>query len=780
MTPPAPAPAPSARPGPDAVRPTTSATARRRRPTRATDTDSPPPLPPPRPPRRYPPTGPLRRAAVAAPAPAPAPAPATVHPAPGRPAPAPAPAQPRPAPAPAPVPVPAALSPSQVAWLGVLPAVAVLVLAGVFVARPLGERLVQAGDRVFLPSLRPIVRPEPLDLARYLLAAAASGLLAVWVLVATRRPARRSPARPGLRLAVLASQALALVLVAASLVAQTRLPLDVTPTPRYFQGWTLLLASAAGAAVAILAVRRRLPVGGLPATSRLRHPAVGLALAAAVTAVWLLPAVFTDTNLGRALLDVRYHYQFTTNEFLPVLNGRSPLVNFVPQYSGLLPYLMAPVLLVVGTSVTAFTTLMAGLTLVALLAVYGVFAAVTGNWRSALLLYLPFLAVTLYAVRSVGDERFFLANYYAVLPLRYVGPFVLALLCARHLAGHTPRRPVALFVVAGFVAVNNPDFGLPALIATTAAVWCASRRTDIWKPAGTALARAGFGLAVALTAIGAFAFVRTGSMPRVNYLFYWSRSYALGGFYMLPMPAISFHLVVFATFAAALATALVRRSRQAPERVLTGMLAWSGVFGTGAFAYFVGRSHPTVLIAVFGAWGLAVALLAWCLLSGMATGPARRRPPEWALLPGLAVLFGFGLMVATVIQVPAPWTQVARIARPGPSAVWDRTPAVEFVREVADPGDKVAILDPMGHGVARRAGVVDVSPYSSPLVIATPSQLDEVLAALRREGGDTVFTGPYAAPEVPAHLRAAGFVRTRTDRRPKAETSWLTAYVRRD
>jgi hypothetical protein len=45
----------------------------------------------------------------------------------------------------------------------------------------------------------------------------------------------------------------------------------------------------------------------------------------------------------------------------------------------------------------------------------------------------------------------------------------------------------------------------------------------------------------------------------------------------------------------------------------------------------------------------------------------------------------------------------------------------------------------MGHRIGFNTGVVNVSPYSNSLVIATVPQLDETIAALRSEGGRKVF-----------------------------------------
>ncbi len=62
---------------------------------------------------------------------------------------------------------------------------------------------------------------------------------------------------------------------------------------------------------------------------------------------------------------------------------------------------------------------------------------------------------------------------------------------------------------------------------------------------------------------------------------------------------------------AALGAATVRAIRGDPGRTLSGLLAWSGIFGLGVGGYYMGRSSAEQLITMFSAWALALALLAF-------------------------------------------------------------------------------------------------------------------------------------------------------------------------
>ncbi|HEX4805962.1 MAG TPA: hypothetical protein VFU94_08680 [Conexibacter sp.] len=202
---------------------------------------------------------------------------------------------------------------------------------------------------------------------------------------------------------------------------------------------------------------------------------------------------------------------------------------------------------------------------------------------------------------------------------------------------------------------------------------------------------------------------------------------------------------------AAIGVATVRALRGARNVVLTGMLAWTGIFGLGAASYYVGRSQPEALRTTFSPWALALVLLTCLAVRALAA-----RPRRWPSPPVAAVLVGFGIAVCSVVQIPLPWQQLDRMARGfvAGEASLHRHPLVPpsdprtvgFVASVADGpsrfavvrGAPVAILLATGHRVADAYGVRDVSPYTGTDSIHTVEQVDAVVDALRAAGGDTI------------------------------------------
>jgi hypothetical protein len=351
--------------------------------------------------------------------------------------------------------------------------------------------------------------------------------------------------------------------------------------------------------------------------------------------------------------------------------------------------------------------------------------------------------------------------------MRYGGPYVLAWLLVRHVDRLRPRRAAPLFLAAGLVVLNNPDFGMPAFAAALFALVLTDAR-PWWRRLGALALEAFAGLLGAVVLVSLLTLGVAGALPHFSYLFTFPRLWGVGGVTMLPMPALGFHLVLYATFAAALVVAAVRAVRGAPQRAMTATLAWAGVFGLGAGSYFAGRSHPEVLISLFSAWALALSLLGIVVIRDL-TARGGRRPA----VAEVAVLAGLALTVCSLAQTPAPWTQLDRIRTAGPpNSPIQRTDALRFIAGAhARPGERVLILIPMGHRLAYELRLVNVAPYVSMISMPAISQLDEALAVLRKEGGRRVFA--YLGQVLPEHREAiaqAGF-------RPVRETSDYAEYL---
>jgi hypothetical protein len=677
------------------------------------------------------------------------------------------------------------VEPAVLAWLLAVPVALVSVALIALLGPPLG-RLLHSGANpyTFWQDLSWAVVPEPTEQGRFLLAIAAPLLYAGALAAAARRP----PALPR-RVAVLAvplAQAVLLAFAVVCVVVQQRLVYEVpiyqpgvSHRWRYFTPRTLVAAGVlAAGAFAVLdrpAWRARV-AGWLGETDRRRL--VAALLAVLLTAIWLLHAVNTDSSIMGTSSHEWSPAQFTLDETYAIVDGRTPLADFTAQYGSLLPYLPAAVLALTGVSFLAFSLVMCVMTGVALFAVYALLRRIAGNGVTALALYLPVLATSLFVVGGTLASRYTFGDYFGVFPLRYAGPFLLAWLLVRHLDGAGPRRPLVLFGVAGLCVLNNAELGLAALAATLAAlVWTAPDRSP--RALGRLAGELALGLLAAYALVALLTLVRAGELPQLSRLFDYGRLYSVGGFGLQRLHRLlGVHLILYATYAGAIGVATVRAIERAQGRALTGMLAWCGVFGLGSAAYFMGRTHPELLIALFPTWALTLALL-----SVDVVGRLQRRPDARPRLGTALVLAATALTVCSLAQLPLPWTQLARIGQDTPSAplIEGEAPLPVYARAFLPdpstrdffaprPGAKVAILLTTGHEIADAFGVVDVARYTGLYSMPNRERLRTVVDDLRAEGGSTLFL-PEASQEVYDTLRGWGF------RRLPGEVEWGSTTV---
>lgn len=661
------------------------------------------------------------------------------------------------------------LTAATAAWLVAIPSALVSIAAVVLLGPPLATILFpESSAFTFWPNT--YLAPEPTEQARYVVALAMPIVLSL----ATAALVRAQPALGPrlLSVAVWATQLLAAGVLVICMVQQYQ----PHYSRRYLSPATLIVSAVIAVAIAVLARRpdvRRWIAPALRDTARNRRIAIGVAVA--ITALSVLPGVNSDFTILSADTVVSFHVAFPLDEAFAVVNGLTPLADFTAQYSNLWPYVGALVLVVGGKGLLAFTIAMAAITAAAMLAIFDVLRRVTRSPLAALALFLPFLATSFFLTHGTLTTRFSYVTYLGVFPLRYAGPFILAWLTARHLDRGRETAVWPLFAVGGLVLINNVDFGVAAFGATMAAlVWTsvASRRRSALRLAAAVVG----GATVAIGLVAALTLVRAGSFPHLSQLLEHARVFTAGGFNLIPLPGVlGLPLIIFGTYAAAIATATVRALDDHDDPVLTGMLAWSGVFGLGSATYYLARSHPEVVPMTFSAWALALVLLTVVVVRRLAAKPSAR-PSIAALL----VLAGFGVTVCSLPQTPLPWNEVRRLAASGLVEGESFLPPTEadvrrFLaavpggsgRFVVRPGAAIALLSTTGHRIADDLGVVNVSPYTGIESINTVEQLERVIDALRGAGGTTLLLPAGAREGFAETLERRGFqILTQTGPRP--------------
>ncbi len=620
---------------------------------------------------------------------------------------------------------------SEMAWIAVVPCALATIVAIVLLGPPLGHALYAPGsERLWPPSWWEATgRPEPVKEGSWAIAALAP-LLLVAAVCASSRWSVRLRRRTIETLVGVGSFVVAAGIVVALLSQRSRLE-GAAPTPPIF-GVGAIAAAAAVVLVAAIALPRTALAAAISKQSRDTggRRAAALAAAVAFVAVWLLKALMTD---GLTIDNVvNFNLPFTFNDALAVLNGRTPLVDYHVIYAKLTPYATSVALAFFGTTTFVYTAFMAFLSGLALLAVYAIFRRVTRSPLLGLALFLPFVATS--DINAYMSPAGFVSpiTLSAMWPMRYGGIYLLAWLTARHLDGLRPARPWPLFMVAGLVAIDTLEFGVPALIATALALLCT--RPPRSRAAAVRLAgECSAGVLAAVGAVCTLTLVRAGALPDPALLLEWPRIFSRLGWFGMPLPVRGFHLAIYATFAAAIVLAVVRALQPRGRDLLTGMLVWSGAFGLLAGSYYVGRPDAFKLAALMSAWSFALMLLTVACVRAWAAQSWRRLS-----LPQMLVLFGFALTITTLTHLSPPQEQIARLTRALPKPLYERT-AERFVGTHTQRGERVAILVPMSFRIAEALDLQNVSPYGYWNEIVTRTQLQTLIDQLRRRNVHKLF-----------------------------------------
>jgi hypothetical protein len=305
-----------------------------------------------------------------------------------------------------------------------------------------------------------------------------------------------------------------------------------------------------------------------------------------------------------------------------------------------------------------------------------------------------------------------------------------------------------LFFIAGLATLNNAEFAIPCVLASIAALMLGSDRAEpLARQIRALLIQAAIGLVGAAALVTAVVLARAGELPDLGSLTHYSEIFGRQGFGLSPMPTLGLHIGIYLTYVAAILVAAVRYVRGRENSTLTAMLGFVGVFGLLTGSYFAGRSLPWQLMLLFPVWGLALALLAWLTYRHLSSTPAEQGVVSRSLLPSLAAMTGFGVMVAAIATFPLPWEQVERLSQTGP-AVNDVPAEQRFVEDRTTPGESVLIIGtPTDHRVAERAGVSNVSPWNSIISLYSERDVLRALDALERERGSQVFlVRPHDSP----------------------------------
>lgn len=445
---------------------------------------------------------------------------------------------------------------------------------------------------------------------------------------------------------------------------------------------------------------------------------ISLGLIAAVS-LFFFPTILETANHLRD----PYDFGFTGDELSAPAAGRWPLAGYVPQYTNLLGYPIAPLISAFPSWASALTVnwilLLQLLTIAGAVAVPVIVSGRRMLGASCLLVVAPLM------ISGNGTSQTPL-SYFANMPLRTVLPIVLIVytlaLLPRISAGDT--RLVLLFplgLLSSVTALNNADFGIPAVLVVGIALVLSLRSWgQRWQ--GLIYFLAGL-VSVPLLYFGVL--YLTGNNPHpADYLLY-ARTFAIDGFYQEPMDAFGLHIAATALFVSATSTGawlvLRTRGRATSFAAREGLaLLLSGGWALLTMAYFAGRSLVPTFI---GGVALQIGLVAAAYLPLIRTTIRRNWIVGRSGKSGLRIAFVFSVLMMTIVS----------------SLLWQARKPVDAVIDYLDSGTGSALevnglvleqLRQTGAAGLESGDVVQMLPWagltqleagiSSPLVFNSP------------------------------------------------------------
>ncbi|WP_244930226.1 hypothetical protein [Nocardioides sp. W7] len=494
----------------------------------------------------------------------------------------------------------------------------------------------------------------------------------VWVLARLRR----GPAR--LFVDVLALAGAVVLAVAAALWFEEVDPGLAAWFPR-LQWWELVL----GVLAAVLAVASLLVRG-------VWFRRVASVVLVVVILAFLLPAlVQTPTSIVEP-----WHATYTLDELIAPAVGRVPLVDYFPQYVNLLGLPIAPVIrsspdhalaIALGWVLFLQVVTIAGAVLV---------GAMVGGRRTVPVVLLLVSAPIIFATAN----GVYPATYFASVPFRTVLPvvtIVAALALFRRSAGLGTRgvawRAAVVGLLAGVAALNNPDHGLPVVVAVGVGIVLALTG---WRDRVVAAVVGGVAVALPFLVYATVTALIGESADWSKFLLF-SQMFGTIGYGNVAMPAFGTHVGVVAFFAAATVVGIllqVRRRDSDTWRIQGLALTLCGGWSLLTLPYYMGRSLPTQLLFGYavqvGLVSAALVPLFLHVVKRMASGDVRVTAAGATSVA--LTLLALGSVAGSLWSAPTPAASFDRLEAAevvGPSNLPQDTPAVQAALQDPANGD---------------------------------------------------------------------------------------------
>ena len=385
------------------------------------------------------------------------------------------------------------------------------------------------------------------------------------------------------------------------------------------------------------------------------------AISIAIFLVWYLPSLL-QPPWGVIDLD---HSSLVVNELLAQGAGVFPLGNFTTQYTSLLGWFIAPIILLVDP---IFSYLIASIWL-SLLSVLTITGVVYLAWKVLPQRIRPLaliLTVPLILVKGTPAESPFgsITALFSAIPVRTFPLVVVGILLLLASRNTKLIYLVPLGIASGLSAINNFEFGIPILISVLIVLFISV------SPEKLKLTLIGFSFGVMGSVLLVVVLLQlVGQQFEITKWF----AFVIGfqsGFGLVQMPVTGTYVIVLMILGSGTVTGLywliryrktVDRSDVDIARKFNAAIvaSFAGLTGLATFGYYVGRSVTSGQLQILM---LNVALVIVAILSLVEIPDLFKQKTIKGVLSSSLILLPPALALAALVQAPDPQQQWERVS----------------------------------------------------------------------------------------------------------------------
>lgn len=346
------------------------------------------------------------------------------------------------------------------------------------------------------------------------------------------------------------------------------------------------------------------------------------------------------------------------NELLLPITGITPLGNFASQYTSMLgwPLLalkgLSPEVVMNGVLVWLFV-----LTLFQIMAIAAIGKSIFKKIPYPLILLYVSSLILMKGEKQDEIAGSIVGSFFSI-PSRTFFPSVLGLLLLSALFENKRKRmyQIVLGALLPITALNNLEFGVPAVVATMIVVLTIYRLRLVERKVIVLI----LGSAIATFGIIALAFALRSAPLDFGLWTAMVRAQGSGGYMNVPMPVLDTYLLVFAILSAGIVIGLKSMSATTNPNVMksSAIAIFAGAWGVMSMPYYTGRSWPSHIQVFF--IPLTICIFGIAGIFYYSNYFAARKLTSTEKIVRLPLMLTLMLPIATLLIAPDPTTEWSR------------------------------------------------------------------------------------------------------------------------